>query len=136
MASLGHSSKFQRISHVGFVTALTSLTGGQPNFARCLAVSWPGTLYIYIHFRGLLPRNRILPGAIFTLRPSHAFSYIGSVSARHSSSERQPNFAALSRGRQLYSAGRPSRWASRCPHSSLFLFSFSILYAVFSRNKD
>jgi len=27
------------------------------------------------------------------------------------SSERQPNFAALNRGRHLYSAGRPSRWA-------------------------
>jgi len=29
----------------------------------------------------------------------------------HSSSGRQPNFAALNRGRHLYSAGRPSRWA-------------------------
>jgi len=28
-----------------------------------------------------------------------------------SSSGRQPNFAALNRGRYLYSAGRPSRWA-------------------------
>jgi len=38
-------------------------------------------------------------------------SRLGSVTARHSSSGRQPNFAALSRGRHLYSAGRPSRWA-------------------------
>jgi len=38
-------------------------------------------------------------------------SCLGSVTARHSSSGRQPNFAALSRGRHLYSAGRPSRWA-------------------------
>ena len=30
---------------------------------------------------------------------------------RHCSSGRQPNFAALNRGRHLYSAGRPSRWA-------------------------
>jgi len=30
---------------------------------------------------------------------------------RLSSSGRQPNFAALNRGRHLYSAGRPSRWA-------------------------
>jgi len=29
---------------------------------------------------------------------------------RHSSNERQPNFAALNRGRHLYSARRPSRW--------------------------
>jgi len=48
LVSLGHSSKFQRISRLGFITAPTSLNGGQPNFARCLAVSWAGTLYIYI----------------------------------------------------------------------------------------
>jgi len=29
----------------------------------------------------------------------------------HSSSGRQPSFAALNRGRHLYSAGQPSRWA-------------------------
>jgi len=43
--------------------------------------------------------------------PSLALSYFGSVTARHSSSRRPPNFAALSIGRHLYSAGRPSRWA-------------------------
>jgi len=46
--SLGHSSKFQRVAHLVFVTAATALTGGQPNFARCLAISYAGTLYIYI----------------------------------------------------------------------------------------
>ena len=38
LASLGHPSKFQPISRLGFVTAPTSL-----NFARCLAVSWTCT---------------------------------------------------------------------------------------------
>jgi len=38
-------------------------------------------------------------------------SHLGSVTARHSSSGRQSNCAALNRGRHLYSAGRPSRWA-------------------------
>jgi len=38
-------------------------------------------------------------------------SQVGSITARHSSSGRQPNFAALNRGRHLYSAGQPSRWA-------------------------
>jgi len=38
-------------------------------------------------------------------------SHLGSVTARHSSIGHQPNFAALNRGRHLYSAGRPSRWA-------------------------
>ena len=85
-------SKFQRVSRVGFVTAATSLTGGQPNFARCLAVSWAAILYIL--FRGLLHPDGILPGAKFTLHLSLALSYIGSVTVRHSSSGRQPNFAA------------------------------------------
>ena len=38
-------------------------------------------------------------------------SRLGSVNARQASSERQPNFAALNRGRHLCSAGRPSCWA-------------------------
>jgi len=38
-------------------------------------------------------------------------SRLGSVIAQHSSSGHHPNFAALNRGRHLYSAGRPSRWA-------------------------
>jgi len=38
-------------------------------------------------------------------------SRLGGVTARHSSNGRQANFAALNRGRHLYSAGRPSRWA-------------------------
>jgi len=38
-------------------------------------------------------------------------SRLGSVTAQHSSSGHEPNFTALNRGRHLYSAGRPSRWA-------------------------
>jgi len=38
-------------------------------------------------------------------------SCLGSVTARNFCSGHQPNFAALNRGRHLYSAGRPSRWA-------------------------
>ena len=37
--SLEHPNKFQPVSRVGFVTAATSFPGGQPNCARCLAVS-------------------------------------------------------------------------------------------------
>jgi len=83
---------FQRLSRLGFITAAMSFAGGQPNFARCLAVSWAGALCR--HFRGLLPPNGISPHAKFTLRPSLAFSHIGSITARRSSSGRQPNFAA------------------------------------------
>jgi len=51
LASLEHPSKFELVSHLGFDTAATSLTGGQPNFARSLAISWAGTLYVhFLHF--------------------------------------------------------------------------------------
>ena len=46
----------------------------------------------------------------------HRVKRLGSVTALHSSSGRQPNFAALNRGRHLYSAARPSR-----SHSSIAL---------------
>jgi len=49
-------------------------------------------------------------------------SRLGSVTARQSSSGRQPNFAALNRRRYLYLAGRPSRWALA------HIFSFILLY--------
>jgi len=111
-------STFQRVSRVGFIIAPTSLNGRQPNFARCLDVSWADTLYV--HFWGLLPAKGILSGAKFTLRSCLALSYIGSVTAQHSSSGRQPHCGVVQgmelgnfrRGRHLYSAGRPSRWAS------------------------
>ena len=53
-------------------------------------------------------------------------SSLGSVNARHSSIGRQPNFAVLNRGLHLYSARRPSRWASA---HILVLSSSSILLA-------
>jgi len=36
LTGLGHPSKFQRVSRLGFVTAATSLNGSPPNFAWCL----------------------------------------------------------------------------------------------------
>jgi len=88
LRSLGHPNK----SRFGFVTAPTSLNRGQPNFAQCLTITWAGTLYV--HFWRLLPPNGILSSAKFTLPPSLAFSYIGSITAQHSSIGRQRNFAA------------------------------------------
>jgi len=49
------------------------------------------TVYRPVYILGLLSPNGILPAAKFTLHPSVAFSYIGSLTARHSSSGRQPN---------------------------------------------
>ena len=39
------------------------------------------------------------------------FNGFRSVTARHFAGGLQPKFAALNRGRHLYSTGRPSRWA-------------------------
>jgi len=100
--------------------------------ARSLAVSWASTLYIiyiYIHFWGLLLPNGILLHAKFTLRPSLAFSYIGSVTARHSSSGPPPNFLACYKewnyGTYTESAPPIFGWATitLCigPHSSFDL---------------
>jgi len=58
-------------------------------------------------------------------------SRLGSVTARHSSSGRQSNFAALNRGRHLYSAGRSSRWASA--HISSFVMFLLLLLSFFPR---
>jgi len=50
--------------------------------------------YTIYTFSGALAHDRNLPGAKFTLHPSLAFSYIGSVTALHFSSGRQRNFMA------------------------------------------
>jgi len=91
---------------------------------------------------GLIHYIYILPDAKLTLRPSLAFSYIGSVTARYSISWRQANFATFSRGRHRYSAGRPSRWASSHILVSVFIhlphfleLGFYCTYAVLPKAK-
>jgi len=42
----------------------------------------------------------------------NGFRVLAAFTAQYSSSGRQPNVATLNRGRHLYSAGRPSSWAS------------------------
>jgi len=90
--SLGHPSKFQPVSRLGFITAPTSLSRGWQNFAGCLAVSWAGTLYI--HFWGLYPLTEF-----FQVQNSLCVQVLrspifDSVNARHSISGRQWNFVA------------------------------------------
>jgi len=117
---LGHPSKFQQASRLGFVTAPMSLNRGHPSFARCLAISWAGTLYT--HLWGLLPPDGILTGAEFTLRPSLAFSC---VTAQHLSSGRQPNCGIEQRVPPIF--GRAAITLGIDPHSSYFLFWFCAL---------
>jgi len=89
----------------------------------------PGLVHCIYIFGGSCPPDGILPRAKFTLCPSLAFSYIGSVTARHSSSGPQPNFAAwykewnygtLQRAPPIFG------WAAITlgigPHSSIIIF--------------
>ena len=66
----------------------------------------PGLVHCMYIFGGSCPVTEFCWVQKFILRLSLALSYIGSVIARHSSSVRQPNFAALSSWRHLYSAGQ------------------------------
>ena len=70
----------------------------------------------------------------------NGFHVLAAFTARHSSSRRQPNFAALNRGRHLYSAGRPSRWAlAHICSCKLFMYSLYrvlpwIIFLITSKN--
>ena len=80
-------------------------------------ISWAGTLHI--DFWGLLPPDRILPSAKFTLRPSLALfcwrRYCTALQQRPSATlcgiVQQMELRNFRRGCHLYSTGRPSRWA-------------------------
>jgi len=56
-------------------------------------------------------------------------SRLGSVTARHFISGRQPNFAALNRGHHLYSAGWPPRLA--LAHISSIFSDFLFVCALY-----
>jgi len=82
---------------------------------------WPSPGWVhYIYIFGGSCRVMEFCQVQFTLCSSLALSYIGSITALHSSSRRQPNFAALSTGRHIYSACRPSCWA--LAHILVFVF--------------
>jgi len=118
LASLGHPSKFQQVLRLGFVTAVTSFTRSQPNFARRLAVSWL-LHYVYI-FGDLGPWWKLATCEIHFSSKSCVLLYW----QHYCTALQQRSSAKLCgvvqgmelrnchRGRHLYSAGRPSRWAS------------------------
>jgi len=118
LASLGHPSKCQPVSRLGFVTAPTALGRGQPNFARWLAISCTGTLCM--HFGGSCPLTEFcqLQNSVFVqllCSPILAALLHGTLalaSAEVSSVVQGMELQNFCRGRHPYSAGRPSRWAS------------------------
>jgi len=121
--SLGHPSKCQRVSRLGFVTgtAAMSLTGGQPNLARW---PFPGLVYtrlIYIYvFGDSCPLTEFChvqnPLCVQVLRSPILTALLhGTRAASVSQNLRRATrngITELRRERHLYSAGRPSRWAS------------------------
>jgi len=66
------------------------------------------------------PHNMANFGPLANFNGFHVLAAL--LTARHCSSERQSNIAALNRGRHLYSTGRPSGWALAHISSSI-LFS-------------
>ena len=107
----------QRVSRLGFVTAPTSLNGGQQNFAGCLAVFWAGTL-LYT-FWGSCPLTEFCP-VHNSLYVQVLRSPISAGWQRYCTALEQRASAKLRRGtrmelrncrrwRHLYSARRPSR---------------------------
>ena len=133
LAGFGHPSKFQGVLCLGFITAATSLNRSHPNFARCLAICWTGILYL--RFWGLLPG--ILPGAKFTLRPSLAFSYIGSITECRTALEQWASATQRMELRNFHFSSFSTKSAtciSRAaitlgigPHSSCVLWFFLVL---------
>jgi len=122
LAGLGHPSKFQWLSCLGFVTAATSLSGSQPNFARCLAVSWAGRLYIGYIFGGCCPV------AVASSKFCALLYWQRYCTALEQWNE--PNFAALSTRRHLYLAGQPSRWA--LAHILVYMqYVFEVIVPIF-----
>jgi len=118
LASLGHPSKFQQLSHLGSVTAPMLLNKGQPNFARCLAVSY--TVYYICIFGGSCPltefcqlKNSLCaqllrsPKLAPLLHSTRALS-----SAKVYSVVQRMELRNFHRGRHLYLVGRPLHWAS------------------------
>ena len=122
LVSLGHPSKFQRVSCLGFVTAATSFIGGQPNFTRCLAISWAGILYIYIyiHFLGAFApwRNFARCKLHFASKPCillywqhYCMALEQWASAKLCGMVQGMELRNFRRWRHVYSAGQPSHWA-------------------------
>jgi len=79
-----HPAASLTVTHASYIVNSHSTHKHQPSLLHSHSLdpathsyTWPGTRYV--HFRGLLLPDGILPGTKFTLRPRLAFSYIGST---------------------------------------------------------
>jgi len=96
---LGHPCKFQRVSHLGSITARHLVVG----ISQTLQHRTEGATYVRQgdHHVGHWP----------TFWFGHVCMYVCKRSVRSLDCVIGNRFAALNRGRHLCSAGRPSRWA-------------------------
>ena len=132
----GHPSKFKRVLRLALVTAATSLTGGQPNFARCLAISWAAT---YI-FGGSCPGTEscqvqnsryveVLRSPIHWQR--YYIALLQRASAKLCGMVQGMELRNFRRGRHRYSDGRPLRWASAYVLAFLQRAAMLVLQALY-----
>ena len=111
------TQKISKNRHLGTIAQLCRAVSSQLRHVSTIGKSLLNSLLNLLHMSSqygeLRPTNGwdLLPSLGHPCTFQRVTSRLGSVTARHSSSGRQPNFAALNRGRHLYSAGRPSRWA-------------------------
>jgi len=126
VGGFGHPSKFQWVLRLGFVTTPTSLNGGQPNFAQCLAISLAGTLCtIFGGSCPLMEFGQVQNSLCIQVLRSPILSCCTALKQRASA-----KLCGIQQGHHLYSAGRPSRWASAhilvllCYHVILILLQF------------
>jgi len=110
--SFGHPSEFQRVWRLALVTAAMSLTGGQPNFARCLAIWYT----IYTLFGVLAPTEFCLEqnslyvkSCVILYWKHHCTALQQRASAKLCSVVQEIEFQNLCTERHLYLARRPSR---------------------------
>jgi len=117
LVCLGHPSKLQRVSRLGFVTAVTLFTGGQPNFAqfsRAFA-TWRNFTRCKFHF---LSKSCVL---LYWQRYCTALEQW--ASAKLCGMVQEMELRNFCRRRHLYLAGRPSQWA--LAHILMLLGRFS-----------
>ena len=127
LASLGHPSKFQRVLCLAFVTAATLLTGGQPKlfmvFGRLLG--WY-TICIYTFLGAQCKIHFASKSCVLLYWQRYCMALQQRASDKLCGVVQGMELRNFCRRRQLYSAGRPSRWASA--HILVFIFFNVVLW--------
>jgi len=109
------TQKVVKNRHLGTITQLCQAISSQPRHVSTIGkkiVKQQYLLHMFSQYGELRPTSGWdRSGSLRHPCKFQRVSRLGSVTAWHSSTGRQPNFVALNRGRHLYLAGRPSRWA-------------------------